>query len=86
MASVKTAVSIPEDLFRQAEELADKKGLNRSRLYSIALERLVAAEEHDEVTRRLNEALGPDYPTQEDEAAVNFAQASFHEITKDDTW
>jgi predicted transcriptional regulator len=46
--SMKTAVSIPDPLFRAAERLARRRGVPRSQLYAEALERLVGAETSDD--------------------------------------
>lgn len=40
---VSVAVSIPEDVFNAAEAEAERRGLNRSALYTEALRRLVAS-------------------------------------------
>lgn len=52
---MKTAVSIPDPLFRSAERLAKRLGVPRSKLYAQALERYVAEREENETTARLNE-------------------------------
>lgn len=52
---MKTAVSIPDDLFRQADELADRLGKSRSQVYREALADYVARREHGAVTRALDE-------------------------------
>jgi metal-responsive CopG/Arc/MetJ family transcriptional regulator len=41
---VKTAISIPDDLFEQAERVAARRGCTRSRLYADALAALIAKE------------------------------------------
>ncbi len=51
---VKTAVSLPDPLFRAAERLAKRLGVTRSRLYSRALERYVGEAEESDATARLN--------------------------------
>jgi metal-responsive CopG/Arc/MetJ family transcriptional regulator len=51
---MKVAVSIPDELFAEADRVAHQKGLNRSTFYARALQRLVAEEENDELTRRIN--------------------------------
>ena len=58
---MKTAVSIPDPVFRKAEALAKSLDMSRSELYATALTAFVA--EHDEarVTERLNEV----YATQD---------------------
>ena len=38
LSEVKTAISLPDDLFRQAEALAKRLGIPRSQLYARALE------------------------------------------------
>lgn len=52
---MKTAVSLPDVLFRQAERLARRLRKSRSRLYSEALAEYVARHDPDAVTARLNE-------------------------------
>jgi predicted transcriptional regulator len=39
---VKTAVSIPDDVFEQAEELARRRNMSRSELYATALRALLS--------------------------------------------
>lgn len=51
---VKTAISIPDTLFERGERAASRLGLNRSELYSHALEAFLAAEGPDPVTESLN--------------------------------
>ena len=51
---MKVAVSIPDELFAEADRVAHQKGLNRSAFYARALKRLVAEEERDELTRRID--------------------------------
>jgi metal-responsive CopG/Arc/MetJ family transcriptional regulator len=52
---MKTAISIPESTFEQAEELARRLGVSRSRLFTIAVERFIESHVNADVTRRLNE-------------------------------
>ena len=56
MAHVKTAVSIEESLFREAEEWAGKLGISRSRLFAEAVQEYVRRRENEELLERLNEA------------------------------
>ncbi len=62
MAHVKTAISIDEALFREAEEWAGKLGVSRSQLFARAVEEYVRRCENEELLARLNEAHadGPD--------------------------
>jgi predicted transcriptional regulator len=54
---MKTAVSIPDGLFRQAEELAQRLGKSRSQIYREALAEYVARREPDAVTAALDEVV-----------------------------
>ncbi len=52
---MKTAVSIPDDLFRRADELATRLRKSRSELYREALADYVARRDPRAVTSALNE-------------------------------
>lgn len=52
---MKTAVSIPDELFRQADELASRLGKSRSEVYREALADYVGRRESGAVTRALDE-------------------------------
>lgn len=52
---MKTAVSIPDDLFRQADALASRAGKSRSEIYREALAEYVCRREPGAVTRALDE-------------------------------
>jgi len=56
---MKTAISIPDRVFRSAEQLASRLGVSRSQLYSKALAALVDKHRDDLITSRLNEIYGP---------------------------
>jgi predicted transcriptional regulator len=51
---MKTAISIPDDLFEEAEALARKLKRSRSRLYSQAVREYVARHSADSVTAALD--------------------------------
>lgn len=55
---MKTAVSIPDDVFDRAERLARRTKKSRSRLFSDALKEYVARHTPEEVTEAMNKALG----------------------------
>jgi hypothetical protein len=59
---MKTAVSVPDPVYRKAERLARRLKKSRSRLYSEALAEYVARHSCDEVTEamdRVCEKMGP---------------------------
>jgi len=52
---MKTAVSVPDDLFRQAEEAARRLRISRSKLFSTALSEFLQRQGSNAITERLNE-------------------------------
>lgn len=55
---MKAAVSIPDPVFKAAEQLARRMGVSRSRLYSVALQRFVQEHDEEAITSRLDEVYG----------------------------
>jgi len=56
---MKTAVSIPDRIFRAAEQLAARWGISRSELYAKAVDALVKKHDDELITSRLNDVYGP---------------------------
>lgn len=78
---MKTAVSIPDDLFEQAERLARRVGSTRSGLYSRAVREYVARHAPDEVTAAMDcvcDAVG--------EAPDGFTVAAARETLERSDW
>jgi metal-responsive CopG/Arc/MetJ family transcriptional regulator len=60
---MKTAVSIPDDVFQEAERLVSELKISRSQVYSRALREFVARHAPDHVTDAMNrvvDAVGPE--------------------------
>jgi len=55
---MKTAISVPDPLFDEAEELAARLGISRSELYARAAMEFVRAHRSAEITERLNRVYG----------------------------
>lgn len=70
---MKTAVSIPDDLFRRADDLASRLGKSRSEVYREALADYVARREPGAVTRALD-ALVDDLAAENDGLAAQAAR------------
>ncbi|MCC5848180.1 MAG: hypothetical protein JJU29_08805 [Verrucomicrobia bacterium] len=54
---MKTAVSIPDEVFEQGERLAHRLHTTRSQLYARALADFVVQHEDDKITSSMNEVL-----------------------------
>jgi antitoxin MazE6 len=69
---MKTAVSIPDEVFEKAERFARRQRRSRSEVYSAALKEYIARHSPDEVTEAMNrviEAVGEQPDPFVDEAA-----------------
>ena len=78
---MKTAISIPDDLFEGAERLARRTKKSRSRLFRDALKEYLARHTPDQVTEAMNSALG-EIGLAEDE----FVSVAAHRILEQSEW
>lgn len=51
---MKTAISLPDDLFLQADQTAKELGMSRSELYAAALRAFILARQRVDLTDRIN--------------------------------
>ena len=80
---MKTAVSIPDEVFRRAEHLARRTKRSRSRLFSDALQEYLARHSPDEITEAMNKVcddLG------EDAAPDPFLAAAARRVLANTEW
>lgn len=78
---MKTAVSIPDDVFRDAERLARRLKTSRSQLYSHALREYVDRHSADQITEALNKV----YAEPSDETDAFVAEAARQTLDRE-TW
>jgi metal-responsive CopG/Arc/MetJ family transcriptional regulator len=57
-SGMKTAISIPEELFESAEEFARGRGISRSELYTTALRHYLGEQLGEMITERLDAIYG----------------------------
>ena len=79
---MKTAISIDDDLLRAADDAAQRLGLSRSRLFSVAVGDFLERHRKDDMLRRLNEvyAHGADAP---EKRLVRKMKTRFRQTIKD---
>lgn len=53
-AYMKTAISIPDEIFARAEQYANKHKMNRSALFTAAVDEYIIHHRDDDVTEKLN--------------------------------
>lgn len=70
MSNIKTAISLDPTLFQKANHLAETLKVSRSRLFAIAIEKLVREYEAQGITEALNAVYADYTPTAEDEIAL----------------
>jgi len=56
MVNVKTTISLQKSLFEQAEALARKMKISRSRLFVLALEDFVKRQQHRQLLEKISQA------------------------------
>jgi predicted transcriptional regulator len=78
---MKTAVSIPDDVFAEAGRLARRMKRSRSDVYSRAPAEYVARHAPDRVTEAMNRALD-----EIDEPLDQFARAASRRVLKRSAW
>jgi metal-responsive CopG/Arc/MetJ family transcriptional regulator len=75
LSSRKIAVSISEPLFEQADELAERMRISRSRFYALALEMFIRQRKNQEMLEQLNRVCNENPPTYEDEHLLQEMQS-----------
>jgi metal-responsive CopG/Arc/MetJ family transcriptional regulator len=78
---MKTAISIPDRVFREAERLARLFRKSRSQLYSEAIREYVARHDPDEVTEALNRVVD-----ELDEGADPFVSEASRRVLEESEW
>ncbi len=79
---MKTAISLPDSLFRQADQMAAELSISRSRLVAMALEEFIRRHRQQRVTERLD-AVYRDLP---ERTASTASWENLRKLTADDTW
>ncbi len=72
---MKTAISIPDNIFQAAEQYAKNHGVSRSKLYSQALAQFLKKNSEEEITKKLNEIYS-DQPSAVNEAVATIQFSS----------
>ena len=78
---MKTAVSIPDDIFKGAERFARRTKKSRSRLFSEALQEYLARHAADEVTEAMNSVCAELGDTKDP-----FVSSAAHRVLRRSEW
>ena len=80
LRAMKTAISIPDRIFRAAESLANQLGMSRSELFTQAVKAYIEAHKHD----RLRESLDAVYKEEPSTLEQALAQLQWTSFPGDD--
>ncbi|HET7840872.1 MAG TPA: ChpI protein [Terriglobia bacterium] len=78
---MKTAISIPDPLFKAAERVAKRQKISRSRLYSRAVQEYLERRRSKAIKKALDEV----YAHQDSELDPGFAAATY-EVLRKEKW
>ena len=83
---MKTAISLPDALYEDAEQTARAMGIPRSQLFARAVSEFIKRHKREKITERLNEVYegmeNQTTPEQSTEASIE----AMRELTRNDTW
>lgn len=78
---MKTAISVDDDLLREADQTARKMGVSRSRLVSLALQRYLRERRQQELIEQLNRVYA--VPDPDEQRLPRLMKAKLHKTLKD---
>lgn len=83
LGAMKTAISLPDALYTDAEKIAQSMGIPRSQLYVKALEEFIIHHKRETITERLNTVYTS---LDQDSEVLNVSIESMRRLTKNDAW
>lgn len=84
MSTIKTAISIDKELYKEVEKISKETHLSRSQIFSQAVEYVIKQKENLILFEKLNEVYGPK-PTSKEKKQQKGAQKKFSRLVKG-TW
>jgi len=82
---MKTAISIPDDLFKSVEELAKESHSSRSQIFADAVRAYLHQRQNEKMLRALNEVCS-EAETEEETATRKRAKKRYAKTLKGDKW
>ncbi len=83
---MKTAISLPDALYEDAEQTARAMGIPRSQLFARAVAEFIKRHKREEITERLNEVYERIENHTTPESRREPSIEAMRELTRDDTW
>ena len=82
---MKTAISLPDDLFARAERTANQLGIPHSQLFARAVYEYLSRHDPESITARINESLEHENAGL-DAALTNMQSKTINRINSDESW
>ncbi len=83
MTRTKTAISLTESLFEQADALAEEMNISRSQLFSIAVEEFIERHQNQKMLEALNEVY-QDGPDASEQQILREAKPKYRQMLEDE--
>lgn len=85
MAHVKTAVSIEESLFREAESLAENMNVSRSKLFAAAISEFISKYKNQQLLAEINAGYD-DAPDKQEKNRLEAMRGKQRQLLLDEPW
>ena len=82
---MKTAVSLPDDLFEKVDQLAEELHLSRSRIFAEAVRDYIAKQKNEEILRTLNQVYS-EAETEEEKTVRKKNKKRYARTLKAEKW
>ena len=82
---MKTAISIPDELFSKASDTAERMGIPRSRLFALAVAEYIQRHRDESITEKIDSVLETE-PSRIDAGIQEMQLATIADHTQHETW
>jgi len=83
--SVKTAISMQEDLFRKVNKVAKELKVSRSKLFVLAVQDFIKTQESQALLSQINNAFS-DYPNSDEQVIQSGMRKKHIKNLRDESW
>jgi len=82
-SSVKTAISVPKDLFKRVTDLSHEMKISRSKLFALAMQDYILRMENERLRKQINESVRK-ATDEDDEKFYYYSSAQMARIAESD--
>ena len=85
MGSIKTAISLDEDLLKRIDELSKERQISRSRLFTLAMKDYLKKQENQALLAQLNQAYAGE-PEEKEGMLMQSMKAKYGRMIDQESW